>query len=43
MPLPGLLASGGLIFAFFLAIALEIRSSSQAIYQQRYELLRTEV
>ncbi|MFD1747295.1 cache domain-containing protein, partial [Rhizobium helianthi] len=34
---------GGLIFAFSIAAFLQIRSSSDAIYKQRYELLRTEV
>ncbi|MFD1745341.1 cache domain-containing protein, partial [Rhizobium helianthi] len=34
---------GGLIFAFSIATFVEIRSSSNAIYQQRYEMLRTQV
>ncbi|NBB51145.1 HAMP domain-containing protein [Rhizobium sp. CRIBSB] len=34
---------GGLMAAFSIATYLEVRSSSAAIYQQRYELLRTQV
>ncbi|WP_337268776.1 methyl-accepting chemotaxis protein [Oryzifoliimicrobium ureilyticus] len=34
---------GGLVAAFFVATFFEIRSSSQTIYQQRYDMLRTEV
>lgn len=34
---------GGMMAAFATATYFEVRSSSQTIYQQRYELLRTQV
>ena len=38
-----ILLIGGLMAAFAAATYLQVRSSTETIYQQRYELLRTQV